>query len=416
MMPKSWRICRTGLPLRLNSSETSSYCKSSIRLRSLISDSNGLWTSSDIRASDLFGRFDRHVHAHRLGQLQFLQFGLDRHWILRFGNDFFAGYHSSKIFVYQETVQRNHPVLCPGLDVRLNAEGLIVANQRGDGRRIDHDLKDRHAARLVNARDQQLRDDRLHDRRELDADLLLLIRRKGVHDPVHRLGGAGGVERPENQVPGFRGGDGGVDGFQIAHFTHQDHVRVLPQHAPQSLGEVRHVHADFALGDERLLVFVIIFDRVFDGDDVRFIALFIDDVDHRSQRSGLAGAGGAGHQNQPARFVKQLLRGRRQPDLLHRQHLGRNLPQDAAEVAFLLEYADTEPCHLAKREAEVRTAAFTNVLNVLFRSDTAHQLFGICRRKRWSLDAVEDAVDANGRRRTDANVQVRSSLGDNQLQ
>src|SRR5437899_2321012 len=123
-------------------------------------------------------------------------------------DSFNGSYDSSKIFVYQGTVQRNHPVFCPGLDVRLDTEGLIVANERGDGRRIDHDLKDRDTAGLVNARDQQLRDDRLHDRGELDADLLLLIGGKGIHHAVNRFGRACSVERPENQVPGFRRGNG----------------------------------------------------------------------------------------------------------------------------------------------------------------------------------------------------------------
>ena len=70
------------------------------------------------------------------------------------------------------------PVFGAGLDVRLDAESLVVADQRGDGRRVDHDLKGRHAARLVDARNQQLRNDRLQHGGKLDADGFLLVDRE----------------------------------------------------------------------------------------------------------------------------------------------------------------------------------------------------------------------------------------------
>ena len=46
-------------------------------------------------------------------------------------------------------------------------------------------------------------------------------------------------------------------------------------------GEVRHVHADFALHDDRFFVRVVIFDRIFHRDDVP-IEVLVDVVDHRT--------------------------------------------------------------------------------------------------------------------------------------
>ena len=73
---------------------------------------------------------------------------------------------------------------------------------------------------------------------------------KRVDDTVDRLGRAGGVQRAEDQVARFRRRDGRFDRFQVAHFTDQNHVRVLAQRAAQRFGEVRHVHADLALRDD----------------------------------------------------------------------------------------------------------------------------------------------------------------------
>ncbi len=59
---------------------------------------------------------------------------------------------------------------------------------------------------------------------------------------------------PNTTCPVSAARDGGLDRFQIAHFADQDHVGVLPQGAAQGLGKARHVDADLALVDGRLLV------------------------------------------------------------------------------------------------------------------------------------------------------------------
>src|SRR3954468_13193263 len=122
MMPKSWRIWMTAVPARLCSATTSSNCKSSIRLCSLMSASNGLKISSAI-SNVLSGcRGDWGGRSRGLGQFKFLQFRLDRHRVLRFGYYFLAGDHPGQVFFHQKTIERHHPVFRPGLDVRLDTE------------------------------------------------------------------------------------------------------------------------------------------------------------------------------------------------------------------------------------------------------------------------------------------------------
>src|SRR5580658_4130190 len=93
MMPKSCRSWMTGVPLRLNSATTSSYCRSSISPFSLTSASNGSEISSAmlyIYYVRLFSFFGRVALGHRLRQFQFLQFCLDGRGVLRLGDDFLA--------------------------------------------------------------------------------------------------------------------------------------------------------------------------------------------------------------------------------------------------------------------------------------------------------------------------------------
>ena len=74
---------------------------------------------------------------------------------------------------------------------------------------------------------------------------------------------------PKHKVTRLGGSQGGFDGFQVAQFAHEDDVRVHTQRTAQGMpSEAPHVHADLALVDHRLLVRVVVFDRVFDGDDV----------------------------------------------------------------------------------------------------------------------------------------------------
>ena len=86
-------------------------------------------------------------------------------------------------------------------------------------------------------RHQALRDDGLEHARELQADLLLLVRREHGDDAVDGLGGVERVQRREDQVAGLGGEQRRLNRFEVAHFADQDDVRVLTQRAAQRLRE-----------------------------------------------------------------------------------------------------------------------------------------------------------------------------------
>ena len=161
-----------------------------------------------------------------------------------------------------------------GKHVRAAAEdrvvdlvGLSFTDQVLDGRVHAHDLEDR-MQRPVLGQDQALGDHGAQHHGELGPDLVLLVGREGVDHTVDRLGGAQGMQGGQEQVAGFRGGDGGRDRLDIAHFTEHDHVRRLAQSCTQGAGEAGGVAGDLTLADDALLMRVQVFDRVFDGDDM----------------------------------------------------------------------------------------------------------------------------------------------------
>ena len=92
------------------------------------------------------------------------------------------------------------------------------------------------------------------------------------------------------------------------------------------------------------------------------------------------------------------------------------MPEHDAEIPFFLEDAHAEARHFAESETEVRAAAFTRALDMLLGCDAAHQFLGVLRFERRALDAVQDAVYADYRRRANADVQVGGALGHHQLQ
>ena len=145
---------------------------------------------------------------------------------------------------------------------------LSLADQVPDRGRRHQDLAGGDPRRPIGGRQELLGDDPLERDRELHPDLVLLLGREDVDDPVDRLGGRLGVQGREHEVAGLRRGQRGRDRLQVAHLADQDHVGVLAQGRLERPGEVDRVGADLALVDEAVLVPVQELDRVLDREDV----------------------------------------------------------------------------------------------------------------------------------------------------
>ena len=143
---------------------------------------------------------------------------------------------------------------------------------------------------------QPLRDEVAKRRREAAANRVLVARVEGADDALDGLRGVDGVERGEDQVPGFGGGERDLDGLAVAHLADQNHFWRLPERGAERQREGRRIAVQLALVDGRLLVEVQELDRILDGQDVIGAGL-VDQVDDRRERRRLARAGGTGDED-----------------------------------------------------------------------------------------------------------------------
>ena len=168
---------------------------------------------------------------------------------------------------------------------------------------------------VLGRRQQLLGDDRLEVERQVLTHRRVHVLREQVEDAADRRGGAGGVDRAEDQVAGLGRVHGGVERLAVAHLADQDDVGVLPHGVLQRRVPVDDVDADLALIDDALIVLEGEFDRVLDRDDVAALAL-VDVLEHRGDGRGLAAAGDAGQDDDPLVVAGDLAEDRRQAEAL----------------------------------------------------------------------------------------------------
>lgn len=86
---------------------------------------------------------------------------------------------------------------------------------------------------------QLLRHDPKQTAGEQHAGKMLLSRGKGIHQPVNRLAGAAGVQRAQQKMAGFGGGERQRNTCAIAQLAEQDNVGILTQGGAQTLAAVK---------------------------------------------------------------------------------------------------------------------------------------------------------------------------------
>jgi hypothetical protein len=210
-------------------------------------------------------------------------------------------------------------------------------------------------------------------------------------------------------VTGLGRPDRRLDRLQVPHLAHEDHVRVLAQHAAERLGEAGHVHADLALVDDRLLVVVVVLDRILDGDDVP-VEVHVDVVDHRRQGGGLARAGRPGDDEQPAGPANEFTADRRQPDLLEGQQLVGNEPQGDRDIAALAEDGHAEAGLGPVGKSEVTAALFLELLLGPLGGDGLHQGHAVVGVEDLGVQVPQRAVETQRGLAPGAQVQVGRAL------
>ena len=187
------------------------------------------------------------------------------------------------------------------------------------------------------------------------------------------------MQSAERQVSGFSNAQRRFNGLQVAHFADEHHVGVFAQRRAQCVGKRFGVRVQLALIHQAVLVLVHELDGVFDGDDV-LVALAVDLVDHRRQRSGFAGTGRTGHQDQPARFLAKLGDHRRQSQLRERFDFEWDHAEDSRSGATLVKKIAAEARQAFQSERKVEFQIFFKAVLLGIGQHAIGELLGFGRR------------------------------------
>ena len=234
---------------------------------------------------------------------------------------------------------------------------------------------------------------------------MLLVRREDVYDPVDGLGGVLGVQRPEDEVPGLGRRHRERDGLQVAHLADEYHVGVLPQHVLQRLGEALGVLVDLALVDDALLVGVEELYGVLHAHDV-LVPGPVDLVDHGGEGGRFAATRRARDQDEPARLLREVLDGLRQPELFDAHYLARNGTEGGTQGAPLEVDVHPEAGAVRHRVAEVQLPLVLQALALVGGEEVVDQVARRVGCQGWIIQRLYFAADANHGRQVGRNVQV----------
>ena len=110
--------------------------------------------------------------------------------------------------------------------------------------------------------------------------------------------------------------------LRIAHLADHNHVRRLPQRRAQRRWKIRRIDANLDLLDDALVMGVLVFDRIFNRDDVLRIAR-VDRVHQRRHGCGFSRSRRAAHEHQAMRQTGQLFHLCRKPQRRQVRRFGR---------------------------------------------------------------------------------------------
>jgi hypothetical protein len=219
---------------------------------------------------------------------------------------------------------------------------------------------------------EELGDDTGQTAGEHDAHLVLLLGGKGVDDAVDGLGRVVGVERAEDEHAHRGAGEGELDGLHLAHLAEEEDVGVVAHGALERGAEGLGVLADLAVDDGGLLAGVDEFDGVLDGDDMAG-EVVVDVVDHRRERRGLAGAGGAGDDDEALVKVAEFLQRLGEAELGEGQDFRRDLAEDGGLAPVIVEVVGAEAGEALDLVGEIEILFLEELLPAFLGADLLEQ-------------------------------------------
>src|SRR5215208_3964470 len=237
------------------------------------------------------------------------------------------------------------------------------------------------------------------------ADLVLLVRREDVYDPVDGLRGILGVQRAEDEMPSLRRSHSERDGLEVAHLAYEYHVGVLPQDMLESLGEAPCILVDLALVDNALLVFVQKLYGVLNAHDVLVPGL-VDLVDHRSESGRFPASCRACNKDETARFLGKVFDNLWQPEFTDALYLAGDSTESSAKGAPLEVDVDPEAGGARQRVAEVELPLVLQALALVVGEEIVDHVTRRIGRQGRIIERLDLAADTHHGRQAGRNMQV----------
>ena len=182
-----------------------------------------------------------------------------------------------------------------------------------------------------------------------------------------------------------------------------------------ALRKARQVRAELALHDLGALALVHELDRVLQADDVQVLGA-VQVIDHGRERGGLAGAGGARHEDHALVMIAELLDDLRQVELLELRDIAGNESEGGADARLLAKHVDAETAGVLGYVGHVDVAPAAEALLLGGGEDFADVGLELGGAEVAELDRHEIAMQAEHRRHADGEVHVGAALGQAELQ
>ncbi|MNH20182.1 hypothetical protein D3C79_799420 [compost metagenome] len=204
--------------------------------------------------------------------------------------------------------------------------------------------------------------------------------------------------------------DGQLHGLLVADLADEDDIRRLAHGVLERHIEGFGIDPHLPLGDQAATVLMHELHRIFHRQDVT-VPVLVAITNHGRLGGGLAGAGGADEQHQPALGHGHLLQDGGQHQLAEAGDMGLDAAQHHARHILLPEGADPEPSQRLAMDGVVRLPAMQVALEVLSVQALPDQGQRSRPVQRFIAERHQAPIDLEGGRGIDRDEQIRALLG-----
>lgn len=290
-----------------------------------------------------------------------------------------------------------------------------VAHGVGPGQNLE-----RRDPPTSDAGDESLVDDGFERSGELNLDLRLLFGGENVDDSIYRLGGVVRVKGGEHKVSCLGDGQCCMYRLDVTHLTDHDNIWVLSETGAECVRETGNIDAQLSLVDDSHLVFVDIFDRVLDGQDVNG-SIGVDPVDHGGKGCRLSGTGRSSEEDEALMPLDHLRAICGQSEIVECGDVERYPAQRQCHRAPLHEQVPPESRGIIPTEREIDCEVGLHALHQLLREHRVGKPFYVsCLQGGPVGDRPKTPVDADERPGSHSQMQIgslhREQLIDERLQ